>query len=412
MGDAMLRGEIFSSSSDQHATAASPEFRSQEVSDMVGPVGAVDGRAPHGALRSQPEPSGLAGLEVQTQVVIDVWNAGNNARAISAPQEIFNILGHVHGSELVETLHFSLNGGPARPVFFATSRESALRLSHVGDFNIDTIGRNELALVNNLKIIARLKDGGCVQRNVGLLVDFPEAAAENFTLTLDLVDHPEEVGQSVNGRWQIGRDEAGRRCLEISPTDIGLDRIILFGHSAMRDGYVVDARLRITQWLPPPHSVGLVFKWKPHLQGDGSWLPSQWTTGLAYYCSSEYEGIRLRLGVDVHNDARGRKVGSHVLGQSALSRWRRLANAALTRLSLRRLHRPQLRAGTDYRFHLLVRPDRHELTVWPECQARPSKPTVVADNPPPLIEAGAIGIIAHRCAVQVYAFSVSRLEEA
>jgi hypothetical protein len=207
----------------------------------------------------------------------------------------------------------------------------------------------------------------------------------------------------VDGRWRVGGDDTGNRWLEIAEDDAGLDRVVLFGRDDLSAGYTIRARVLVTSWVGKPHNVGLLFKWNPHLQGDGTSLPSQWSTALGYFYS-KCPGVRIRYGVDVHLDDNGRKVGDYVLAEARLSRWRALVGRTFRRIRGSKIY-SQLAPGVPYCFELRVGKAVHTLTVW-KCGRRKPSPQVVVNNPHPYLESGAAGVIAHRCGVRVYEFEV------
>jgi len=335
---------------------------------------------------------------------IDLWNVCDGVPVYTGAQSNVNILGRLRRPEEVGELTYSLNGGPALPVFFKNAEATANRLALPGDFNIDTIDRDQIQSDNSLVMTASLRDGGSEEQTWR----FPAVPAGNsdksFRLDLQGVEHPQQVSQLVDGRWRVGGDDRDNRWLEIPEEDAGLDRVILFGRDDLTTGYTIRARVLVTSWVGIPHNVGLLFKWNPHLRGDGTNLPSQWSTALGYYYSN-CPGIRIRYGVDVHVNADGQKMGDYVLAEATLSRWRALAGRVIRRLGGGSRIFAQLAPGTPYCFELRIEEAAHALTVWRCGRSKPS-PQIVVDNPTQYLDRGAAGIIAHRCGVRVYDFEV------
>jgi len=334
---------------------------------------------------------------------IELFNVADGVPVYMGAQRIVNIVGHLHEPDSIESLAYSLNGGPERPVFFKVAGAVAQRLLHSGDFNIDTIGREQLRPDNTLVVTASLRDGGREER----VWRFPAAAGDSppdYRLALHDVEHPQQVAQVVDGRWRVSGDATGDRWLEIAEEDAGLDRVILFGRDDLGTGYTIRARLMVTSWVGNLHNIGLLFKWNPHLQGDGTHLPSQWSTGLGYYYS-HCPGLRIRYGVDVHTNAEGRKMGDHVLAEAPLSHWRYWARRLGRRFVGDRPGFEQVVPGVPYYFELRIEEGVHALTVWKAGRPKP-RPRVVVNNPPQLLDQGAAGIIAHRCGVRVFDFAV------
>ncbi|MGH7414243.1 MAG: hypothetical protein ACREKJ_08585 [Candidatus Rokuibacteriota bacterium] len=337
---------------------------------------------------------------------LEVWNLTPGVTARVGAQAVFNVLGRVKAPGRTEHLWYRLNESPERKVFFNRGPRNAGRLERPGDFNIDTIDPGELKPWNWLRL-GILDEAAREEQEyeIGFPCSRLEDGAPRLRLDLEGIAHPQEVGQVVDGKWRVSRDERGRRCLEIRREDAGLDRIIVFGREDWTSSYEVTARLRVTAWTGVLHNVGLLFKWNAHLPGDGTWLPTQWSTGLAYYYS-DCPGLRVRFGVDVHEDARGRKVGDYILKEAPLSSWRRWLATGARRVAPSSPWFPQVVAGRDYWFNARIRPDEYTLTVWKDGGRRPS-PQVVVEAPTDRLPRGAVGLIAHRCGVRMYEFEVS-----
>lgn len=345
----------------------------------------------------------------------ELWNLEPDTTALTGAQTIFNILGRVKHPDKINKISYSINGSQERAIFFKYLENRSERLMRPGDFNIDTILAEELGPENQLKF--RLDLG---QEEKEYQINFSTRmnieAAPSYMLDLSEVRHPQEVGQIVDGKWTCGKDESSEPCLEIESQDSGLDRIILFGRHDWTSGYEITARLCVTSWNHITHNIGLLFKWNPHLQGDGSCLPAQWSTGLGYYYSLS-KGLRIRFGHNVHFDNNGNKKGDIVLKEKPLSLYRYLKG------NLLKLSRPflkiangnsditanpfsQIVAGRQYLFKMLVHPEKYTLTVWERGKDEPS-PQLVVYDPPDILPQGSVGIIAYNCGVRLYEFNVS-----
>lgn len=336
---------------------------------------------------------------------LEVWNLAPDVPVWPHAQTTFNVVGRLNFPARVESFVYSLNGGSERPVYFNRHRKPVGRLSHFGDFNIDTISTRELSRRN--QIVFRILD-----RHVGWSeheIDFSlipgESREKYFNLNLDAVDYPQQVGQVVDGRWQISEDEDQAPCLEIKPEDGGYDRILLFGHRTWDSFYEIKAQLEVTAWLGRPHNVGLLFKWNPHRLGDGAHLPSEWSTGLGYYVSG-FPGLRFQCGVDVHKDPSGRRVGNIILKEAPLSLWRSYANGVLKRFFPTKNPIAQIIPGKRYNFRMRIRPEEYRLTVWREGRREPP-PQLTISKPVEHLAQGSVGIIAHYCGVRLYQYEVS-----
>lgn len=346
-----------------------------------------------------------------------VWNLTPGQAARCGAVAIFNVVGTLRRPERVREFSYSLNGGPDTPICFSRGNEKA-RLSSPGDFNIDTISLSSLREQNLLRFRIGREDRQANLEEIAFEARPFTMMSPRFVLDLGDVSCAEEVGQVVDGRWRVARDERNRRCLEIAPPDAGYDRIILFGRHDWTSGYEILARMSVTR-LAGPHNVGLLFKWNPHEQGDGTRLPTRWSTGLGYYCSyGPNPGVRIRFGVDVHRNEAGDMVGDHLLGHGHLSRVR----ATWTKLKRRfhpGSHGSELVINRDYYCRLRVHPDQYAFTMWqapPDLQPSPDPgkreppPQVVVEEPVDLLPRGSVGIISHQAGIRVYEFEVKPLE--
>jgi len=340
--------------------------------------------------------------------LIDVWNVHEGIPVYAEAQRIFNIVGNLRDVTDVSSLSYQLNDGPIIPIFFEQIDARPGRLERTGDFNIDTINTSQLKNHNSLSLIANLHRRGKVVRTLNFPRRRFKNGGQNFRLILEGKYYPEEVGQVVDGHWHISTLPNGKSCLELQTEHAGMDRIILLTDNGLETGYRISTVLNITAWTGNPHNVGIIFKWNPHLQGDGTELPMQWTTSLGYYCCAG-RGLTIRTGIDVHVNEQGEKIGSHILGESSLSSWRYWVSCVLRKARIWTRPLPQIVKGRDYGFELLVGHDIHSLTVWEIGQKKP-QPQVSIRNPPNLLLSGAAGIIAHRCALRVYDFEVASVK--
>jgi hypothetical protein len=341
---------------------------------------------------------------------IDLWNLTPGKVIQNGAQDIFNIVGRLKKPQQVRQLLYSLNGNAEVPVFFNAMNGNSGRLEKQGDFNIDTINSSDLQDVNHVLFKIIYDDDLIIQTDLVFNKKTFAKSKPGFQLNLTGVDCVEEVGQVVDGKWRFEQDEQGNPCLEIKEEDTGLDRIILFGDKNWQTGYEVKTRIVVRKWMAYPHNVGLLFKWNHHFQGDGKFLPSRWSTGLAYYYS-DCPGLRVRFGVDVRLDKNGTKLGDFILKEKTLSPWRRWIGwiaRNIYRLTRKELIYSQIKPNVAYNFHAFIHPDKYTLTVWQEGKIKPN-PQIVIINPPEKLKSGSVGIIAHRCALRVYDFSVAAI---
>lgn len=326
-----------------------------------------------------------------------LWNLSDGARVVAGAQHAFNIVGHLRDPEAA--LSYRLNDGPEQPVHVRRERRGASRVQRVGDFSIDTIPCRELADDNDLALTVRRPGREPSTRVVHFGI---RPVPESFPgLARVEADRAEELGQVVDGRWRL-ETEDGRPTLRIRAGDAGYDRIILLAVPRPPD-YEVYARFTVDRWLSRYHNVGLVFDWHGHPPGDGTHLPREWTTGLAYYASTG-RGLKLRIGAGVRVLPNGGRLGSAVVDESTVSRWRNLATRALAAVRLGRWYLPQLRAGVTHQIRLQVHGGEHAVSVWSDGEE--PRPRITAAVPR-LLHPGAAGLIAFNCALRVHDFRVT-----
>lgn len=339
---------------------------------------------------------------------MELWNVHEGVTAVVGAQRHFNVLGRVRDSVSTSRLDGRLNGGRWLPVPVNLTDRSRARLRAPGDFNIDKINVTDLRPQNLLEL-RQLFDDGATRTHAVKFGAVRRASADRI---FDLALHPghiEEFAQVVDGNWRVVRDENGNMCLSIPRSEAGYDRILLFGDQNWTTGYEVNASLTVDCWTHYVHNVGILFKWNPHYVDADRALATEWSTGLGYYASAS-PGLRLRFGVDVQFDERGRKLGDHVLAERPLHRWRHPLwfLKGCWYLSNGRVVLSQLRPKVLYRFRARVDPECYRLTVWPASEAEPA-PQVVAPSPIEHLATGSVGVIAQNAATRIYGFSVRPL---
>lgn len=339
---------------------------------------------------------------------MELWNISADAECLAGAQSIFNVVGRVDRYATLKRLTYSLNGGADVPVAVQGVGTNSKRLARPGDFNIDTIGVEELRDTNRLRLRLHEEDGRVSEVEQDFRVRLIDAGPPIWSLNLRQAQMPQEAAQIVDGRWRLGIED-GRPYLGIAQEDAGYDRVLLVGHRDWTSGYEVRARFRVDAWTRSiSQGVGGAFKWNPHRRGDGSQLPEEWSSGVAW-AFSESPGLTIRVGVDAAKDAGGRWRGESVIAEGSLSAGR----AALSRLSRRLAPTvyafPQIVPGIEYGYHLTLDRRALALTIWEVRRAQPP-PQVVAPYPPELLPRGSVGWIAHHCAVRVYELSVAPLD--
>ncbi|MCG8546160.1 MAG: hypothetical protein MJE12_18335 [Alphaproteobacteria bacterium] len=332
---------------------------------------------------------------------LEIWNLTPGGTARTGAQAIFNVAGRVKRFSGGSRLFYSLNGEAEQPVFLGYSP----RFSAPGDFNIDSIDTDALTEENLLEFNL-IEEGRSTRASVRFKTKPFGEQTPTFDLDLEGVQNAEEIGQIIEGHWRVDRDESGRPCLSLRPEDASYDRLIGFGRADWTTGYEIETLFVVNKWTERLYfNAGQIFKWNPHVQGHGESLPTQWSTGLAYY-AAKCPGLRLRFGVDVHEDEFGQKQGSYVLQEKPYSAWRRWAG--FVRNELIRIGKkpiPQLLPSVPYRIRTRIAPDRYAFTIWEDGSPEPSPQLEVAD-PPDMLPVGCVGLIACNCALNVYEYRV------
>lgn len=165
---------------------------------------------------------------------IDVWyGLDQTFGTIGEPQEWINILGNV--SSTVETLSYSLNGGPDVELSIGPDTR---RLQENGDFNID-IAYDALdgsATDDVVTIKAVTTSGSVWTRDVTIGYEDGQTWPSSYPIDWSSVDEIQDVAQIVDGEWAI--IDGGLR-----PTQLGYDRLVVLGDQTW-DNY--EARLSVT----------------------------------------------------------------------------------------------------------------------------------------------------------------------
>jgi hypothetical protein len=348
---------------------------------------------------------------------IELWNLVGGVPAKVGSQKIFNVVGCLKDATQIDKLFYSLNGKPEKLVFFNSLTNVSERMENLGDFNIDTIELEDLQPNNTLVIKALDRDSNATTYQVDFPISWFTEKSPNFKLNLERIDYPQQVGQVLEGKWSIGRDDrTGEPFLEVRPEDAGYDKIMLFGRYDWTHGYEIKARFCVTSILEDNHNCGVFFKFNPHLQGGGTCLPTNWSTGLAYY-SSLSKGMRIRFGVNVYRDEQRKLHGSYILDEQILNLplyWKgkiiRGIRRRLARINpnLGEVKKPmsQIVPGRQYCLKMIVDPDRYSFTVWQHGTKEPL-PQAVAIKPIDRLPQGSVGIGAYQCSLRLYEYSVS-----
>ncbi|MEM9033479.1 MAG: hypothetical protein AAGD18_02705 [Actinomycetota bacterium] len=333
---------------------------------------------------------------------IEIWNLTDDGPVEVGPQPLVPIVGRIHDWRPDEQLTWRLDDGEPAPAFVSTGAE---RLSWHGDFAIDGLLRDALAEGEVHELELRLDGPARSHRAEVKFRPIATAAPEpSWDLAAMTGDEVEQIVQVIEGRWSL---ETEPNRLRIEPGDEGYDRIIAFGRDTYTGDYLLDTTFTIDGFAAGKrfHAFGLLFKWRPHRQGDGTHLPRNWTSGLGIF-SSTGPGLAIRYGEDVHYLPGGIRVGNTVVGTRRLDALRWAASRATVRSRLLPVL-PQLPIGTRVRMSLEVEDGRHRLSI--ETEGRRSIERHLEVEAPEPIETGCVGFMAAWTAVTVEELRVSPL---
>lgn len=202
------------------------------------------------------------GQAPQASRSIEIWH-GDTQRVghLGDSQDDFNLMGHIAAWRDLDELYYGINGKALTPLAFRAYR----RLVKDGDFNADIpIGALRIG-ANSILIEGKYRDGQRVEKRVQLIRE--EGAAQKLPLRIrwSVVKHHNEVGQAVDGKWEIGPH--GLRTQEV-----GYDRVFLIGNRSWRD-YEVQTNVTIHRVMPKTtpisggNGIGLILRFAGHVAG-------------------------------------------------------------------------------------------------------------------------------------------------
>lgn len=333
-----------------------------------------------------------------------VWNLSPDQTVVAGAQTLFNVVGRLNNPLLVHGFYYRLNQGEKRVIAYSTSNLNNGRLEQFGDFNINSIHIDDLRETNELVLYIE-QNGEIFERSLVFHTQPITNMCPQFALNLDGVSEPQEVGQVVDGCWQIERRPNFSPCISIAPNNAGYDRILLFGNHQWTGGYQIKACLEVTAKIHRVHLLGLLFNWRSHQESKAGQLSSTWSTGLGIYDSRSHT-LKIRYGVNVHIE-NGHKIGDTLLGEaplgfdngSPLSRFYR-------RLLGRKTKNNQLDLHQLYWFNLIVHPEIHSLAVWLDGM-QPRRPQLFIRETSQPLNTGSVGIIAYNCGMRLHEFEIN-----
>jgi len=335
---------------------------------------------------------------------IEVWNLTSGGIVETGCQKVVTVVGRLLGWDFGTTAVYRLNGGPSMPIAVCDMRLG--RLCEIGDFGIDSICRDALLDGEN-SIEIEVRRSIQRARSISRLTFTPRRTRlpePKFDLVIDSSQSVEEVGQVVDGRWSIGVDDRGAN-VRIAPGHEGYDRIVLFGDEAWDTNYEIITEFTIDGYPTPFSSFGPVFRWQPHVQGDGSHLPRAWTSALAIY-SSGLRGLTLRSGLAVEYGADGSR-SRHALHAARRASTPRATWSSVTARVPWIPHVPEFPVGRALQMRVAVCGSSTEVSIEPSGWSGIQRSASIAGTlGEPPVNDGAVGFLAAGCSVRIHRFEV------
>jgi uncharacterized repeat protein (TIGR02543 family) len=216
---------------------------------------------------------------------IDIWY-GHYQRFghIGDPQPWANILGNVSDSNGIDSLFYSLNGGPLVALSIGPD---GYRLESPGDFNIDLATADLVEGLNEVIITAVDNDSPSYQTVDTVTVEYTSGNVWPlpYSVDWDTVTAIGNVAQVVDGLWEL-TDSTLRTTIP------GYDRLIALGDMAW-DDYEVTIPVTIHA-RSPDFGAGVLLRWNGHT--DSPFLTDQPKAGywpLGMICWIQYGRIQM-----------------------------------------------------------------------------------------------------------------------
>jgi hypothetical protein len=237
--------------------------------------------------------------EVPQSVVedsIDLWYGDTQKFGqIGNPQEWVNILGNVSLDNAVQTLTYSLNGGPEQPL---TVGPNNVRLAKTGDFNIEIAYPDLIDGVNTVEIKATDYFVPSQEFSKTLTLNYSAGNVWpiNYLADWGSSSDIQDIAQVVDGKWAL---EGGK----LVTKEVGYDRLVAIGDETWKD-YEVTVPITVKSLeqaaLQSGPGVGLLMRWQGHNQDpDNPQQPRKdfmRVGGIGWYrwLSNGTEGLELR----------------------------------------------------------------------------------------------------------------------
>jgi hypothetical protein len=199
-------------------------------------------------------------------------------------------------------------------------------------------------------------------------------------------------------------------CIKISEETAGWDRIILFGPDNIKSNFEVLVKLSVEKWVGNPHGVGILFHWQDHMQGNGLNLPPEWNTSLAWYYTFS-KGLQIKYGI---NSKITELASKYYFSNRSL---RKLFRVLLNRGNGKKFRSSDLQLGSPYFMKLRAEGEKYLFKIWQSTRKEPDWLVTAKDSTArrgvtakdSTARRGAVGINAHRAAVNVYSFQFNKV---
>jgi len=252
--------------------------------------------------------------------VIDVWQGTSQTfGALGTPQNWVNILGNVRALNGVESLTYSLNGAPEKPL---TVGPNDTRLASNGDFNVD-IATSDLAEGMNTVMVTSTDTSG-YESSTSIIVDYQSGKVWPNSYTVDWASTAaiSEVATVVDGRWQLEGDS-------VRTVEPGYDRLIAIGDVTW-ENYEVTVPITVYGLAADGYDypsngpgIGLGMRWPGHIVVDDTQPSIGWHTlgAIGWYRWHYNSGERLMLSGAAGRNNRSRSF-SFELGETYMFKMR------------------------------------------------------------------------------------------
>lgn len=203
---------------------------------------------------------------------ITVWYGQHQEVGHLGPaQDDFNLMGCLWPPEQFQALSYTLNRAEPITLKIARGLTGFRRLARAGHFNADIPIRDLRPGKNHIVLTAVRTDSTHLSEDIYVHHHEQGTCPLPYTIHWQDVNHPQDVGQCVDGFWQLGP-----KGLRTGHT--GYDRIFLIGNRSWQD-YEVTVPVTIhyvPQKTGPRHGgngVGLILRFTGHIAGGHRKFP-------------------------------------------------------------------------------------------------------------------------------------------